>query len=195
MYSIINVQDWIPCCTDRPMMESICHLTATYIFRLCSAVIDVVSIGSSTKQAIRVYIDRDPCTMEPIKGRGEFAWTNALCCRVVHQEMKLKTTLFHLLADCRERGAVFVLHLRALSQGIELLARITKIGALLNPYGSKEVELCSHDAPSVWEEETPWNSEGIQWLKRKQYSKKNENEKNGTAKSKKSKKRKKVISK
>jgi len=137
---------------DRPMMESICHLTATDTFRLCSAVIDVVSIESGIKKAIRVYSARHPCSLEPIKDTGELAWTNALQCKVIHQKMKSTPTLFYLLADCRERGAVFVLHQRASSQGIELLARVTKIGAMLNPHGSKEVELCSHDAPSVWEE-------------------------------------------
>ena len=71
--------------------------------------------------------------------RGKTIRTLVLRCTIIHED-KTPSTPCYALADSRERGAVFVFLPKKDQDKLELYARVTKIGALLNPVGPKEVK-------------------------------------------------------
>ena len=137
------------------MMESICDLIPSDILRLCSAVIDAVNRKTNLKQTYHLFNEKDPCLLQPVEDREQPVWTNMLRCSVIDRVSK--STPFYLMADCRERGAVFVF-LAASGEKMKLHTRVTKIGAILNPQGPNEVQICTDDASNIQEEERPWHS-------------------------------------
>ena len=125
------------------MMESICRLGSEDIFRLCSAIFDVLSTGDSLKMLITqtnfVRKTSSKCLKKyVIADNGELQKVNALKCSIEKEDEDI--TPIYALADPRERGSAFVLNTNEMGD-LKLHARVIKIGALLYPFGPKEVKL------------------------------------------------------
>ena len=137
-------------------MESICNLNDADGFRLCSSVLDAMStqrIPNITFSHLNYLVKaRHHCVQRIINVNPKVKTTmSMLRCSIIHENEI--STPFHVAADVREQGAVFVFAEDGHENMVVLKNRLIKIGVLLHPsVGSASVTLQKHPCEIVEKE-------------------------------------------
>lgn len=115
-------------------MKSICNLKTDDRLRLCSAIFDVLGTEKNLRNDVNYVSQAQECVKRTVKETGKFMASTLIlpCANFGTSRSRTSSMEFFVLADTRELGAVFVFIADRIGR-LELHARVTKIGALLNP--------------------------------------------------------------